>query len=207
MGDATMTEQYFTQEPKAPHQIISFPFSFRSHDFTFRTDTSVFSRSHVDRGTQLLLEALPLSFEKRVLDLGCGWGVVGCCMKAIWPAADVCLCDINQRAVETAKLNLATNNLCATVIQSDILESVDGSFDLIVTNPPIRAGKAVVYRFFAQSANALTQDGRLLLVIRTKQGADSAQSFLETLFSSVRIINRGSGIKVFSAAYPLSSTS
>lgn len=202
-----MSEQYFTPDPKVPHKIVSFPYTYRSHVLTFLTDTSVFSRSHVDRGTELLLEALPLSFEKRALDLGCGWGAIGCCMKTIWPSAEILLCDINQRAVDTARQNLAANNLNATVIQSDILERIPGSFDLIVTNPPIRAGKSVVYRFFDQSANALTQDGKLLLVIRTKQGADSAQTYLETLFSSVRIVNRGSGFKVISASYPLTATS
>ncbi len=202
-----MSEQYFSPAPNTPHKIVSFPYTFRSHSLIFKTDTAIFSRKHVDRGTELLLEALPFSFDKRALDLGCGWGAVGCCMKSIWPNADILLSDINQRAVEIARQNLSANNLNATVIQSDILDNIPGSFDLIVTNPPIRAGKSIVYRFFAQAANALTQDGKFLLVIRTKQGADSALAYLETLFSSVRIVNRGGGFKVISASYPLSVTS
>ena len=200
-----MSEQYFTKAPSSAHDARQVTFSFRGKNFSFETDSGTFSRDHVDAGTQLLLKSLPADFEGRALDLGCGWGPVGCCMAALFPRAQVVMCDVNQRALELSRKNLAANSLRAQTFESDGLDCVEGEFDLIVTNPPIRAGKHVIYRLFAQSASRLRQGGMLLLVIRTRQGADSAQKFLETLFSSVSVVERGGGFKVLCAQGPLSA--
>ncbi|MDR0929791.1 MAG: methyltransferase, partial [Oscillospiraceae bacterium] len=161
-----MPDHYFTESPASAHAPQAFSFAFRGHSLRFETDAGVFSRDAVDKGTQLLLEALPEDFTGRALDLGCGWGAVGICMAAAWPGAQVLLTDVNARAAELARQNLRANGLTAEVMQGDGLSAVPGHFDLIALNPPIRAGKAVVYRLFEESAARLTPDGALLVVIR-----------------------------------------
>ena len=78
-------------------------------------------------------------------------------------------------------------------------ESVTGMFDFILTNPPIRAGKAVIYRLFAEAKEHLADDGALILVIRKQQGAASAQKYLQTLFPTVTLLDRTAGFHILQA--------
>lgn len=190
-----MSEQYFSHSPSSAHREASCAFAYRGRELTFVSDAGVFSRGEVDFGTKTLLSALP-DMRGRVLDLGCGYGVIGVSVGAAYPDCEVVMCDVNERALELARTNADKNGVTARVVLSDGLDAVTGDFDFIVTNPPIRAGKQVIYRLFAQSAERLSPDGKLFLVIRKKQGADSAQRYLETLFGNVRTLDRSGGFHV-----------
>lgn len=194
-----MAEHYYTQEPTSKHEEHVFTLECAGRALRFETDAGVFSKLRLDPGTALLLKALPESFSGRALDLGCGWGPVGCCMAARWQHARIALCDVNERAAGLARENLRRNNLSGEVSCGDGLDAVEGAFDLIAVNPPIRAGKAVIYRLFAQSAQRLTAGGNLYVVMRRAQGAESAEKELKTLFSKVETVERGGGYRVFRA--------
>ena len=194
-----MAEHYYTQEPTSKHEEHAFTLECAGRALRFETDAGVFSKLRLDPGTALLLKALPESFSGRALDLGCGWGPVGCCMAARWQHARIALCDVNERAAGLARENLRRNNLSGEVSCGDGLDAVEGQFDLIAVNPPIRAGKAVVYKLFAQSAQRLTAGGNLYVVMRRAQGAESAEKELKTLFSKVETVERGGGYRVFRA--------
>ena len=129
------------------------------------------------------------------MDLGCGYGAVGVAAGA---ANDirVVLSDVNARAIETAKKNLENNGVRGEVVESDGFARIEGTFDYILTNPPIRAGKQVVYRLFSESAARLNAGGALYIVIRKQQGAQSAVAFLGTLFASVRAADKTGGFWV-----------
>ena len=194
-----MAEHYYTQEPTSKHEEHAFTLECAGRALRFETDAGVFSKLRLDPGTALLLKALPESFSGRALDLGCGWGPVGCCMAARWQHARIALCDVNERAAGLARENLRRNNLSGEVSCGDGLDAVEGAFDLIAVNPPIRAGKAVIYRLFAQSAQRLTAGGNLYVVMRRAQGAESAEKELKTLFSKVETVELGGGYRVFRA--------
>ena len=191
------TQQYFASNPKSPSDAKSFLLHWQGRDFSFYTDRGVFSKGELDRGSKVLLQAMPQEFSGRLLDLGCGWGGVGLLMKAFNPDAYITLCDINERAVSLAKRNAKQNELEAEVILSDGMENVTGSFDVIAFNPPIRAGKDTVYRLFSEAAKQLAEDGSMYIVIRKQQGAQSAYKYLITLFQSVQTISKEAGYKVF----------
>ncbi len=194
-----MGEQYFSREPTSAHEIRSLKIEVAGRILCFQTDAGVFSRERLDPGTSLLLKAQPLSFAGRALDLGCGWGPVGVMMAVRWPGAEIVMADLNARAVELATRNLAANGLSAAVFQGDGFSNVPGSFDLIAMNPPIRAGKAVIYRLFDESAGRLKPGGALYAVMRKQQGAESAQRHLMERMGRVEIVERGSGYRVFRA--------
>lgn len=195
---------YFDRNPIVEHQVTELHFRLHGHDFQFVTDRGVFSRQHLDFGSELLIETVIGDQQKlkgRLLDLGCGYGPVGIVLKRLFPALEVVLCDINERALELAQQNARLNQVqYLTIVASDGLQSVKGDFDLILSNPPIRAGKSVVYRFFAESAARLQPDGALYVVIQKKQGAPSALTKLKEIFGTVEVIEHQAGYWIIKAS-------
>ena len=195
-----MNDHYYTETPNSAHDERTVRLAALGQELTFTTDAGVFSRDGLDRGTEALLEALPEPMSGRVLDLGCGWGPVGVALGKKYPALEIVMTDINRRAVELARRNLAANGVRATVVRGDGFESVEGKFDAIVANPPIRAGKAVIYGLFDQSRDFLNPGGALYIVIRKQQGAPSALKHLRERFGAAEVIDRGGGFWVIRAS-------
>ncbi len=193
-----MNEHYYTQDPSSEHDERVVRLAALGNELTFTTDAGVFSRDGLDRGTEALLDALP-ELSGRVLDLGCGWGAVGVALGKKYPALDIVMTDINRRAVELARRNLAQNGVEAEVVQGDGFASVTGAFDAIITNPPIRAGKAVIYGLFADARAHLKPGGALYIVIRKQQGAPSALKYLREIYAEAEVIDRSGGFHVIRA--------
>ena len=191
-----MNDHYFSPSPQSRHRYAEARFVYRGQQLAFTTDSGVFSRGEVDAGTQTLLRSLPEAMAGRVLDLGCGWGAVGVCVGKRYPQCDIVSSDVNSRALELTRQNAAQNGVALTACLSDGLDAVEGDFDYIITNPPIRAGKQTIYRLFAQSAQRLTGQGEMYLVIRRQQGAESAVRFLKTVFPQVYTIEKSGGFWV-----------
>ena len=159
----------------------------------FKTDAGVFSKQHIDPGSELLCSALPEDIAGRVLDMGCGWGAMTILTLARFAQVQVTMADVNERALALAKENVAANRMQAQAVLSDGFAGVEGEFDVVITNPPIRAGKAVIYKMFEDAKEHLTDGGRLFLVIRKQQGAPSALKFLKELYAKAEVIERDGG--------------
>ena len=195
-----MTDHYYAKNPGAAHDERRVIFEILGLKLTCTTDAGVFSRDGLDMGTRILLEALPEA-SGRVLDLGCGWGPVGVALGKKYPAAELVLTDVNERAAELARRNLRDNGATnARVVCGEGFEAVEGMFDLIALNPPIRAGKAVIYDLFAEAAKRLAPGGALYIVIRKQQGAESAQKYLNTIYRDVERVARDKGYWVLRCA-------
>ena len=189
-----MAEHYFSETPESPHRPMRFQAEYRGHTLMFQTDSGVFSRTEIDRGTRTLLNALPDGITGDVLDMGCGYGALGVCLKKHNPDCRLTMADINERAVRLARKNAEQNGAEADVIQSNGFAALAGKrYDLIMTNPPIRAGKPVIYAMFSDAANVLKENGSLMLVIRKQQGAPSAIAYLKTLFQTVDVLCKKGG--------------
>ena len=193
-----MSDHYYTENPGSEHDFRTVRCSALGVEAEFLTDAGVFSRDGLDTGTRALLEALPEP-AGRVLDLGCGWGAVGVLMGKRWTKAEIVMTDINRRAAELARRNLAQNGVTAQVFDGDGFENVPGDFDLIATNPPIRAGKAAIYALFADAKARLRPGGELYIVIRKQQGAPSALKYLREIFSEAEVVSRTAGFWVIRA--------
>ena len=193
-----MPDHYYTENPTSAHDERRLTLDILGHALDFTTDAGVFSRDGLDRGTEVLLEALP-ELSGRVLDLGCGWGAVGVALGKRQPELEIVMTDINQRAVQLARRNLAANGVAAEVVQGDGFASVKGQFDAIITNPPIRAGKALIYGLFAEARERLNPGGALYIVMRKQQGAPSALKYLREIYAEAEIVDRGSGFHVMRA--------
>ncbi|MFH0993346.1 MAG: methyltransferase [bacterium] len=172
-------------------------FVIHGREFKMTTDKGVFSKSGLDFGTRTMLETVMIPADAELLDLGCGFGAVGVVCAALF-GARVTMTDVNERAVLLAKANAEANHVAAQVVSGDGLENVPGLFDVILMNPPIRAGKAVIYRLFREAADHLRPEGRFILVINKNQGASSAIAELKTIYGSVETIGKKSGYSVVS---------
>ena len=188
-----MTEHYYTQAPTSEHEERHFNHVFAGKVLRFQTDAGVFSKQHIDPGSELLCRALPDDLSGRVLDMGCGWGAMTILTLARFAQCEITMADVNERALELAKKNVAANRMQAHAILSDGFENVEGEFDAVITNPPIRAGKAVIYKMFEDAKAHLVPGGRLILVIRKQQGAPSALKFLKELYGKAEVIEREGG--------------
>lgn len=192
-----MSEHYYTENPTSESRPAEAVFTYRGHELRLTTDSGVFSRGELDAGTRILLNALPERLSGSVLDLGCGWGPVGICVAQENPDCRITFSDINLRALELARQNAQKYGVQGTFIHSDGFASIDGVFDAVITNPPIRAGKQTIYQMFSDSAAHLLPGGALYLVIRKQQGAPSAQKYLGTIFPRVEILDKSGGYWVF----------
>ena len=128
----------------------------------------VFAHDHLDPGTALLLENLPAVKGCRVLDAGCGYGVVGI-FAGLEGAAHVDLVDVQTSATAAARENLSRFALAGEVLEGDALAPVEGRrYDLILMNPPFQAGKrsedGLAEVFLRQSKSLLLRGGRLVVV-------------------------------------------
>ena len=188
-----MTEYYYTNNPTSEHEERSFRAVFAGRVLAFDTDAGVFSKQHVDPGSELLCKALPDTLGTRVLDMGCGWGAMTIMTLARFPKAEITMADVNERALALAVSNVEKNYMQATAILSDGFEKIEGEFDAVITNPPICAGKAVIYKMFEDAKAHLRAGGRLILVIRKQQGAPSALKFLKELYGKAEVIERDGG--------------
>lgn len=194
-----MPDHYYTQRPESAHKPRTVEVAALGRTLTFDTDTGVFSRDGLDPGSRLLIESAP-ALSGRVLDLGCGWGAVGAFLATSNPAARLLLSDVNERAVELARRNLRANRIDnADVMLCDGFAAIDGTFSAIFTNPPIRAGKAVIYGLFDEARKRLDEDGQLYVVIRKQQGAPSALTHLRAVFSAAEVVKRGGGYWIIRA--------
>ena len=188
-----MPDHYYTAAPASAHEERHFAFEFAGKALRFETDAGVFSKQHVDPGSLLLCKSLPEDLSGDVLDMGCGWGAMTALTLAAHPDVRMTMADVNERALSLAEANVRANGMTARAVLSDGFAQIAGAFDAVITNPPIRAGKAVIYKMFEDARAHLREGGRLFLVIRKQQGAPSALKFLQSIYADARVIRRDGG--------------
>jgi 16S rRNA (guanine1207-N2)-methyltransferase len=169
----------------------------RGFSLKFNTDSGVFSKNEVDFGSKLLVESIMISGqEEKILDIGCGYGPIGLSMAKLVPTSIVHMVDVNERAIELATRNAIENNVKNIIIyESYLLENVKSGelFDLIISNPPIRAGKEVIFKLYEDAHKKLKTSGELWIVIQKKQGAASTIEKLEATYDDVEVVEKKKG--------------
>ena len=187
-----MTNMYYEKNPTADHDIHELRVRLLDTPMTFLTDAGVFSKRMVDYGSQVLLNTLDLESDKTLLDVGCGYGPLGLTLGKVF-GVQATLIDINSRALDLARVNAEKNQVNARIFQSNVYEDVEGNFDYIVSNPPIRAGKSVVHEIIKGAFCHLEDQGSLTIVIQKKQGAPSAKAKMEEVFGNCQILKKDKG--------------
>lgn len=189
--------QYFTNNSnlKSERRVINFQYDSVSYEFL--SDNGVFSKNKIDYGSISLINAyLKENHDiKSFLDVGCGYGFISIVLAKILGVSGIG-CDINKRALHLAEENAKLNKVSVSFIESNIYENIEGSFDLIITNPPIRAGKKVVLEILEGAHTHLNKNGEVWAVIRKDQGAKSIMKELEETYT-VELKEKNKGFFIF----------
>ncbi len=187
---------YFIADDTLKSNIQTVSYSFSGKDFTFTTDSGIFSPDHVDYASDLLIKNLP-ALSGSMLDLGCGYGAIGIALAKVYNLT-LSMADVNERALRYASQNCERNGINADIIHSDSFKAITGCYDSIVLNPPIHAGKAVIYDMYEQSYHHLNNNGKLYIVIQQKHGANSSIKRLQEIFGYVDILYKKKGFYILS---------
>lgn len=164
-------------------------------EFCFNTDNGVFSKSKLDFGTRCLLENLLLEEIKgEILEVGCGYGVIPIILTRIVDKIESFdAVDVNKRALHLAEMNKKENFAPkVNFFLSNCYKNINKKYDVIISNPPIRAGKNIVYEIVMNARNYLKEDGKLFIVINKDQGAKSLYKDLEKVYKC-ELINKKKG--------------
>lgn len=195
-----MTEHYFSKNQTSVFKPKKINMRLKGTEFEMYTAGGVFSPKKIDTGTKLIIEKAIVKNGWKVLDFGCGYGVLGIAFKRKRPLIDMVMSDINLRAVKLTKMNLRLHNIDADVLQSNVFENkklAAMEFDTIILNPPQTAGKKVCFRMIAESREHLRIGGLLQIVARTKKGGKHLSEKMEESFGNVREEAKGSGYRVY----------
>ncbi|UDI79068.1 class I SAM-dependent methyltransferase [Staphylococcus taiwanensis] len=190
---------YYDENPEVQSDEKIIHYHYQQHQLKLTTDAGVFSKGKVDFGSDTLVQNFlnehPPGPSKNVADVGCGYGPIGLMIAKVSPHHQITMVDVNQRALELARKNKKANQIDnVTIKESDGLSQLeDSSYDFVLTNPPIRAGKDVVHRIFEEAYQKLKSQGELYVVIQKKQGMASAKKKMEKIFNNVEVVNKNKG--------------
>ena len=159
--------------------------------YVFTADTGVFSARKMDTGTDILLRNIP-ALKGSLLDMGCGCGCIGIVLAKAY-GLDLTQADINPRAVRLTIENAAKNGVVSRVVQSDLFSKIQEDFDTVVINPPIHAGKNVIFSMYEGSYKHLKPGGKLYIVILKKHGAESSIKHLAKTFGNCQVLYKKKG--------------
>ena len=195
---------YFSEKPEIKSEKKRIKYTIQNKKFEFITDNGVFSKSKVDFGTDLMLNEFlkknrGLEVEKiKILDIGCGYGVVSVILKSFYPEISITLSDVNERALELSEENLKKYGISDYhIIKSSAFEKITEKFDVILSNPPIRAGKDIIFKIYSEAYEHLNENGEFYCVIQTKHGAKSTQKKLMEIFGNCDTVTIDGGYRIF----------
>lgn len=194
-----MSDHYYTNNPQSEHNLKQFTVNLDHISLSLKTDAGVFSKNKLDFGSQLLIltfmKYARLDENTHVLELGSGYGPILLALAKQYPAAHFTGVELNQRAAELARQNSAINRITSIEWLNEDATTLDiaSRYHYVLTNPPIRAGKAVIQSFVSQAYQALFENGELWLVIQKKQGAPSMSDYMELIFGNVEMVERDRG--------------
>ena len=191
------TPHYFNAEPEVASARRTIEVSLADGTFSIQTDTGVFSHGRVDAGTKvLLMEAPALPAQGTFIDLGCGAGPMAMTMARRSPQSSVWAIDVNERARQLTRDNATSLMLTNVTVSSPDDVPQELLFDVIWSNPPIKAGKKELHDLLTRWLERLTPQGVAVLVVNKNLGSDSLAKWLGDLGWNVKRISSRQGYRV-----------
>ncbi|MSR86358.1 class I SAM-dependent methyltransferase [Candidatus Woesearchaeota archaeon] len=191
-----MTNHYYSEKQESALALKQIHAVLRGKRFSFFTGGGVFSKDKVDFGSSVLANFMQVGKKDKVLDLGCGIGVIGC-VAATLTEGNILLVDVNARAVQLAKKN-TVHVKQAQVVQGNSFEKCIGkAFDVILLNPPQSAGKKLCFQMIEDAKNYLSPKGSLQIVARHNKGGGVLSEHMKEVFGNVETLCKKGGYRVY----------
>lgn len=187
---------YYSEKQQGPFEPFPLTIRLKDIEFTLYSASGVFSIKRLDKGTETLLTYCDLPALGSVLDLGCGYGVVGLATKLRRPDLSVTLSDVNERALRLARMNADHLHLDVTITKSDLFENL-ASFDCILVNPPYVAGRELLFKLIEHAQEHLNSGGALQLVARHQKGGKALEAKMQEVFGNVDVLGKKAGFRVY----------
>lgn len=190
-------QHYYSAEQKSELKIKKINQKISEIEFFFYTSSGIFSKKRIDKGTLLLAESMAVKKNSKILDIGCGIGILGITAAKLFNA-NVVMSDINKRAVMLAEKNCILNNVECEVCQGNLYEKIkQNDFDVVLSNPPQTAGKEICFKLIEQSEKYLKSGGNLQLVARHNKGGKTLSKKMQEVFGNVKVIGKKAGYWVY----------
>lgn len=188
--------QYFTNDENLKSEYRNIIYKYKDYTFNFTSDLGVFSKDKIDFGSKVLIENY---FEygkknKKVLDVGCGYGLIGITISKIMSSI-VDMIDVNKRAIHLTNINIKNNKTSAKAFESNVYENVKDKYDVIITNPPIRAGKSIYMKILEDAVEYLTDNGELWFVMNKDHGAKTTIEKIKDVYD-ITVLDKCKGFYV-----------
>ena len=190
-------EHYFTNNENLKSEINELSYTWDNYVFSFLSDNGVFSKLKIDYGSRFLLETYLKNKDTIInnfLDVGCGYGFIGIVLSKVLNVKGT-LIDINKRAVHLTSRNKELNKVNIDTFVSSCYENISDKYDLIITNPPIRAGKKVLLDILDGCKDHLSENGECWFVMRKDHGVKTMVKTLENKYIC-QIIDKSKGFYV-----------
>lgn len=185
---------YYTNNTDLKSETRIITFDYQDKRLEFLSDLGVFSKDSIDYGSRVLLSTFDKLENVTLLDVGCGYGTLALSLASVGENVSCTLVDVNDRALDLASQNAQRFNLENVIVKhSSCYEEVDGCYDVIISNPPIRAGKKIVHEILSGAYDHLNPNGYIRVVIQKKQGAPSAKTKMEEVFGNCEVIKKDKG--------------
>lgn len=188
---------YFSEKQEGKLVTFSVIIRLKGDEFELLSSSGVFSKRDLDNGTRLLIENCVVKDGDNVLDIGCGYGVVGISL-AKKHNIKVLMTDVNERAVKLSRMNikkLKLENIEAK--KRDLYDKIESDFDVILSNPPQTAGKKVCFGIIEGAYSHLKKNGTFQLVARHQKGGKELEKKMNEVFGNVEQIAKGSGFRIY----------
>lgn len=192
-----VVEHYFTRNPSSEMREKKIIVSFSRKKFTLISSSGVFSKDKPDTASIILCEAAKSQISGKILDMGCGYGLIGICLLKFNPNLKITFSDVNERALELTKKNLILNKLKGEVIYSDGADNIKTKFDHVLLNPPMAAGRKICFKIINDAHNLLNNGGSLFVVARHQKGGKLIKEHMKEEFGNVNDAARKAGFHVY----------
>lgn len=189
-------EHYYSQQPSSKLEVKEVNIELFGRKLKFLTPSGVYSYGKIDNGSFLLVSKCQVNTSDKVLDMGCGYGLIGITLLKL--GFEVTFTDINERAVKFCKKNLAANDVSSSgVFKGNLYEPINDKFDTILSNPPFHAGRQVCYEIIEKAPLYLNDSGSLQIVARHKRGGEMLEKKMKEVFGNVETLAKKGGFRIY----------
>ena len=188
--------QYFTNDESLKSEYRNLIYKYNDYEFNFTSDLGVFSKDRIDFASKLLVENYFKVGRKNVnvLDVGCGYGFIGITVSKIMNSK-VDMIDVNKRAIHLSNINIKNMNVNAKAFLSNVYVDVNDKYDVIISNPPIRAGKSIYMNIIMNAKDYLEDDGEFYFVMNKDHGVKTVIDKIKSVYE-VRLLDKEKGFFV-----------